>query len=114
MATTGSILAATATAPLPDWARLTSRISRRPCVLVLHTTWHTSYGRFIRPFFLESVLERVFDSDTGTILSCLPGRLGLFSSEDEKLTVTAGTDHSLGLSVLFNMGLIPLSSPLSF
>jgi hypothetical protein len=34
---------------------------------------------------LESILERVFDSDTGTILSCLPGRLGLFSGEDEKL-----------------------------
>ncbi len=34
---------------------------------------------------LETVLERVFDSDTGTILSCLPGRLGLFSGEDEKL-----------------------------
>ena len=34
---------------------------------------------------LESVLERVFDSDTGTILSCLPGRLGFFSGEDEKL-----------------------------
>ncbi|MFI5095860.1 MAG: hypothetical protein ACHQIK_20745 [Candidatus Acidiferrales bacterium] len=34
---------------------------------------------------LESVLERVFDSDIGTILSCLPGRLGLFSGEDEKL-----------------------------
>jgi len=34
---------------------------------------------------LESVLERVFDSDTGTILSCLPGRLGLYSGEDEKL-----------------------------
>lgn len=34
---------------------------------------------------LETVLERVFDSDTGTILSCLPGRLGLYSGEDEKL-----------------------------
>jgi hypothetical protein len=34
---------------------------------------------------LESVLERVFDSDTGTILSCIPGRLGLFSGEDDKL-----------------------------
>jgi hypothetical protein len=34
---------------------------------------------------LESVLEDVFDSDKGTILSCLPGRLGLFSGEDEKL-----------------------------
>ena len=33
---------------------------------------------------LESVLERVIDSDTGTILSCLPGRLGFFSGEDEK------------------------------
>ncbi len=34
---------------------------------------------------LESVLERVFVSDTGTILSCLPGRLGLYAGEDEKL-----------------------------
>jgi hypothetical protein len=34
---------------------------------------------------LESVLEIVFDSDTGTILSCIPGRLGLYSGEDEKL-----------------------------
>ena len=34
---------------------------------------------------LESVLERVFDGDAGTILSCLPGRLGLYSGEDEKL-----------------------------
>jgi len=34
---------------------------------------------------LESVLESVFDSDTGTILSCIPGRLGLYSGEDEKL-----------------------------
>jgi hypothetical protein len=34
---------------------------------------------------LESVLERVFDNDAGTILSCLPGRLGLYSGEDEKL-----------------------------
>ena len=34
---------------------------------------------------LESVLERVFDSDSGTILSCLPGKLGLYSGEDEKL-----------------------------
>jgi hypothetical protein len=34
---------------------------------------------------LEFVLERVFDSDAGTILSCLPGRLGLYSGEDEKL-----------------------------
>ena len=34
---------------------------------------------------LESVLETVFDSDTGTILSCIPGKLGLYSGEDEKL-----------------------------
>ena len=34
---------------------------------------------------LESVLECVFDGDTGTILSCIPGRLGLFSGEDDKL-----------------------------
>ncbi len=34
---------------------------------------------------LESVPEDVFDNDRGTILSCLPGRLALFSGEDEKL-----------------------------
>jgi hypothetical protein len=34
---------------------------------------------------LESVLDRVFHSDSGTILSCLPGKLGLYSGEDEKL-----------------------------
>jgi hypothetical protein len=34
---------------------------------------------------LESVLEDVFDSDRGTKLSCLPGRLGLFSGDDENL-----------------------------
>jgi hypothetical protein len=37
---------------------------------------------------LKSVLEDVYDSDRGTILSCLPGRLGLFSGDDEKLLLT--------------------------
>ena len=37
---------------------------------------------------LESVLEDVFDSVRGTILSCLPGRLGLYSGHDEKLLLT--------------------------
>lgn len=38
-----------------------------------------------RELDLESVLENVIDSDAGTILSCVPGKLALFAGEDEKL-----------------------------
>ena len=34
---------------------------------------------------LESVLEKVIDNQMGTILSCFPGKLALFASEDAHL-----------------------------
>jgi hypothetical protein len=37
---------------------------------------------------LESVLEEVIDNQMGTILSCLPGKLALFASEDARLLLS--------------------------
>ena len=37
---------------------------------------------------LESVLEKVIDNTRGTILSCLPGKLALFASEDAHLLLS--------------------------
>lgn len=42
-------------------------------------------GRELR---LESALENVIGSGMGTILSCLPGKLGYFEGEDESLLLT--------------------------
>lgn len=36
-----------------------------------------------RELDLEWVLERVVDGEVGTILSCIPGKLGLYAAEDE-------------------------------
>ena len=41
-----------------------------------------------REIDLESVLEKVIDNQMGTILSCLPGKLAVFASEDAHLLLS--------------------------
>lgn len=41
-----------------------------------------------RELDLEWVLERVVDGEVGTILSCIPGKLGLYAAEDELLLLS--------------------------